>query len=114
MNELGPRRLVGIASATNPVFAGGWTAAFTPAEIAVPGHCECYHIAFKGPVLSSVEVWLDETFYDIAARGDKNSWDPNQPMYIRSGTTVFFYWSSNVAPAPHVTIFLREPTGRYL
>jgi len=110
VSDLGSRRASGALSADNKVLAGGWVVEFNPAVLGVPGICECYHIAIRGPSGSYFEIWLDDTFYSIAARGDKNDWDPNQPMTIRPGQTIYFYWSVAAGAAPRVTIFLRQPT----
>lgn len=94
----------------NPVSSGGWVIRFDPAAIGIRIDSEVYHIAVKGPTGSTFEVWVDTTFYDIVARGDKNSWDPSQPMHIQSGSTIFFYYDTSAGTAPKATLFFREPS----
>lgn len=106
---LGGRTVTGAADLSNVLGAGFWTAAFTPAVLGWQVESEIYHIAISGPVGSSFQVWLDTQFYDYVARGDINSWDPSQPMAITPGQTLFFYWNTNVGPAPRVTVYGRIP-----
>lgn len=111
MANLGSRQATGVVDPSNPVTAGGWTVAFTPQVLNIPQHFEVYHIAVKGPVGSNFQVYQDTSFYDAVPRGDLNSWDPAQPMHVQPGRTLYFYYSSAVAPAPLVTIYCREPTS---
>jgi hypothetical protein len=109
--NLGSRQVTGAVDPSNPVLVGGWTAAFTPQVLNISQQFEVYHIAVKGPIGSSFQVYQDTTFYDAVARGDLNSWDPSQPMLVQAGRTIYFYYNSAVAPAPLVTIYCREPTS---
>ena len=108
MGYLGKLTKTGALDTGNTVLSGGWTVKFDPADIGIKIPCEVYHIAVKGPSSSSFEVWLDTTFYDNAARGDKNSWDPNYPMHVTPGTTIFFYYDTTSTPAPKITLFFKE------
>lgn len=109
-NTLGNRTGNGYLDPGNKVTAGGWTVKFDPAALSVPSGAECYHIALTGPIGSRFQVWIDETFYSASSRGDLNDWDPNQPMTIDSGKTIFFYWNTALGAVPKVTIFLRQRT----
>ncbi len=109
MAYLGKLTKRGVTSATNPVLAGGWTITFDPAALGVKIGAEVYHIAVQGPENSRFQVWIDTTFYSNVVRGDINDWDPAQPMYIRPGDTVFFYYNTAAGTAPVATVFLREP-----
>lgn len=97
------------ADPENPLGAGFWTIKFEPADIGIRVACEVYHIAIKGPTGSSFDVYLDTTFYDAVARGDKNSWDPAQPMHVSPGDTILFYYNTSNSPAPKATVFFRQP-----
>lgn len=108
MGYLGKLPKTGALDADNPVFPGGWTIMFDPADIGIRVQAEVYHIAVKGPLGSTFQVYLDTTFYDNVDRGDINSWDPSQPMHVTPGTTIYFYYSTNATPAPAATLFFRE------
>lgn len=110
MGTLGKLTKTGKIDAANPVLAGGWTIAFPPSDIGIRIAAEVYHIAVKGPTGSRFEVWIDTTFYDNVKRGDINSWDPNQPMPVDPGATIFFYYNTAATDAPKATLFFREPS----
>lgn len=107
--NLGYRTNYGALDPNNPLGAGFWTVAFTPQDIAIPGSFNVYHVAVQGPASSQFQVFIDTTFYDYAVRGDINSWDPTQVMYVMQGQTIFYYWNTSSGAAPKVSIFMREP-----
>lgn len=112
MTSLGFRSKRGTLLASNPYLAGGWAVQFTPQDTRIQEAFEIFHIAVQGPAAPScsLQLWLDTTFYSTTVRGDINDYDPNQPIYVRSGQTVNFYWNTTVNPAPMVTIFCRQPS----
>lgn len=110
MSDLGNRQATGVLDPTNPYVAGAWTVAFTPRVLSIFDAFEVYHISVNGPSGSSFKIFLDTTFYDNVQVGDINAWDPSQPMFVRPGRTIFFYYNVTTAPAPLVTIFCREPS----
>lgn len=107
---LGPRAQTGIADPQNMLAAGNWTVTFAPKSLqfSMP-LAEVYHIAVKGPG-GFFEVFINEDFWDTSDFGGNNSWDPAQPMLIRPGDTVFFFWSLSGGTAPQVTLWLRSKT----
>lgn len=109
MSYLGPRSKQGMSDPDNILGAGNWTVAFEPRDLNIQIGFEVYHISLQGPLNSRLRVYLDTTFYSNVLRGDINDWDPNQPLYVRPGQTIFFYWDTNTGSAPQVTIFCREP-----
>lgn len=111
MSYLGYRVKEGVLLAANPFSAGGWAVQFTPADIRIQEQFEIFHIAVQGPAQPScdLQLWLDTIFYSATPRGDINDYDPNQPIPVRSGQTVNFYWNTTTNPAPVVTIFCRQP-----
>lgn len=108
MSDLGSRQATGFADPDNRLGAGQWTVRFDPGVFDIPIDFEIYHIALMGPPASTFQVFIDSVFYDNVAHGDVNSWDPNQPMFVHSGSTVFFYFSTAASPAPLITVFCRE------
>lgn len=111
MAYLGFRSKKGVLLASNPFSAGGWGVEFTPEDIHIQEQYEIFHIAVQGPNQPScnLQLWLDTIFYSTTVRGDINDYDPNQPISVRSGQSVNFYWDTTVNPAPMVTIFCRQP-----
>jgi hypothetical protein len=112
MGYLGFRSKKGVLLPANPFSAGGWAVQFTPDDIAIQENLfEIFHIAVQGPAApsSSLQLWLDTIFYSTTVRGDVNDYDPNQPIPVRSGQSVNFYWNTTTNPAPVVTIFCRQP-----
>ncbi len=108
---LGDRTKRGVLLPANPYLAGGWAVQFTPNDLRIQNPFEIFHIAVQGPNLAScnLQVYLDTTFYSATVRGDINDYDPNQPIPVRPGQTVSFYWNTTVAPAPTVSIFCQQP-----
>lgn len=112
MGNLGFRDADGFVDANNPLGAGFWTVRFDQGNLRIPIDFEIYHIAVKGPPGSTFQVFINTTFYDNVPHGDVNSWDPNQPMYVHTGSELFFYYSTSAGTtAPHITLSCREPTA---
>lgn len=106
--NLGSRQKQGTVDPMNPNFAGGFTVAFLPSDLVVSvAEYELYHISLTGPAGSSFQIYVNQVFYDNVLHGDVNSWNPPQPMILRPGDSVNFYWSTATAPPPLVSIFLR-------
>lgn len=110
MADLGNRMKNGTLDAENPLLTGGWTVVFHPQDTALPADYIVYHIAILGPPGSSFRVYIDRVFYSNVARGDINEFDPSQPMYVRRGQSLFFYWNTAAGNRPQVSIFCREPS----
>lgn len=108
---LGFRRATGRLGPDNPFSPGGWVVAFTPEDVAIKRQFEIFHIAVQGPSQPSCsfQLWLDTIFYSTSVRGDINDYDPNQPIPVNPGQTVYLYWDTAQNPAPIVTIFCQEP-----
>jgi len=95
---------------TNPWGNGFWVIEYTPYEINVgSGACEMYHLTVKGPTGSQLQVYVNQTFWEITNRGDINSWDSSNALYIPGGQSLLMYWDSAATPAPTATIWLRVP-----
>jgi hypothetical protein len=94
---------------TNP---NNWTVAFTPQIINVTvTEFEVYKIVVTGAAASATfNVYIDAQQWDTAVYATNNSWDPTQPMVVRYGQTIYFYYSSLASDGnqPNVTIWLRH------
>jgi hypothetical protein len=105
--DLGPRTATGAADPGNPLGAGNWTVSFPPSVLTVQQPTfEVHHIALSGPG-GYFEVYRNEDFWDTSLLGSQNSWDPSQPLLLRPGDTLNFYWSVATGAAPKVTLWLR-------
>lgn len=112
MGALGFRAATGIVSnsVANPYGNANWSVIFGPAQMGMGANrFEIYHIAISGPTGSSVQVFVDRSFYDATPAGWLNSWDPNEPLLMDGGQTLFLYYNTATAPAPFATIWLRTP-----
>lgn len=92
--------------------AGNWTAAFTSNDIGISlPRFECYRIVIKGgPPGSKFDIYIGNRLYDSVDPGDTNSWDPNNPMKLQAGDSIYFYWNTNTANfAPFIAMYFQEP-----
>ena len=105
----GTGQQTGAADPLNPYGAGNWTVTFDPNALNMRvAQAEVYHITVDGPVGSKFKVFRNKSgWWDTVLQGWSNSWDPQQPLYVRKDDNLFFYWSSAAAPAPTVRLWLR-------
>ena len=107
---LGSRYAVGAADTTgqNP---GNWTVQFPASliNVNVP-EAEIYKMVVQnGAPTATFNVYVNNTLWDLAVYAPHNSWDPQQPLIIRPGDSLFFYYSDPATDGyqPNVTIWLR-------
>lgn len=104
---LGPRALTGAADQGNLIAAGNYTVQFASKDLNFTVVlAQVFHIAMNGPG-GYVLIYINEDFWDCVSYGGINSWDPSEPMLLRPGDTLTFYWSVSTGSAPMVTIWLR-------
>lgn len=92
---LGARTVAGTADTTGNN-RGNWTVQFTPQalNINVP-HFECYKLVVTGAAASATfNVYVNTYQWDTAIYAVNNSWDPQQPLLMTPGDTLYFYYSS--------------------
>lgn len=106
---LGSRQLTGVADTTGNN-SGNWTVSFTPdiINVNVP-YFEIWHIVVNGAAGSSFNSYIDAHQFDTNQVGFQNSWDPAQPILMRPGETLYFYYSDPITDntPPSITIWLR-------
>ena len=110
---LGARTAKG-AQDTTGKNTGNWTVQFAPKELAITEtEFEVYKIVITGGATSaSFDVYVDSQQWDTAIYPAGNSWDPQQPLIVRYGQTIYFFLNSVSTDGhqPVVTIWLRyEP-----
>lgn len=109
MKTLGPRTAKGAADQTGNN-SGNWTVVFDPATLNVNvAEFEVYHMVVLGAPGSTFNVYVDSHQWDTNVFGTQNSWDPSQPLIMRPGETLYFYYSDPITDnnPPVVTVHLR-------
>jgi hypothetical protein len=106
---LGPRQLTCAADTTgrNP---GKYTAWFSPAVLGINvPQFELYHALVTGvPSLATATIYLGASQWSYTAPAFGGSeWDPDQPLYMRPGDELLFFWSTGTGTAPVVTCWFR-------
>jgi hypothetical protein len=108
---LGSRQAAGAKDTTgrNP---GNWTVTFDPNTLNVQvTEFEVYKIIVtKAAATATFDVFVDSKQWDTSVYGTNNSWDPTQPLIMRYGETLYFFYSSASTDGskPQVTIWLRH------
>jgi hypothetical protein len=120
MQSLGGRPITATLDETgrNP---GNWTIQVTEADfnINVP-QFEVYHIYVSTtqmlefltqPITGQFQVWINGLPWDNVPYSANNSWDPSQPMKLKPGDEVDFFFSFGNGTAPIVTLWLQYDDG---
>lgn len=107
---LGARYAQGKAD-TGQINNGNWTVTFDSTILSnLLPVSEVYHIVVQGAASGSTgKVFIDNNQWDIVPACDINSWDPNEPLPLKPGQTLYFYISTSATDnnQPNVTIWLR-------
>lgn len=117
MKYLGVRSKRAFLNPDNPIAGGAgslWSVIFTPGDLNIQIPFEVYHAMLVGPANSQVLIYLDGVLIDHFDNGSLATYDPNIPMFVRPGQTIYYHWDSAVVtPAiggpPNLSIFCREP-----
>ena len=108
---LGSRSAKGAADTTGQN-RGNWTVSFDPNLLNVQvTEFEVYKIIVTGGASSATfNVYIDAQLWDTAVYAPNNSWDPVQPMVLRYGQTLYFFYSSASSDGhqPLITVWLRH------
>jgi hypothetical protein len=108
---LGSRTVLGAADTTG-LNTGNWTVQFAPKDIAVTvTEFEVYKIVVTGSAQTATfNLFVDAQQWDTSVYATNNSWDPSQPLIVRYGQTLYFFYStvSSDGKQPKVTIWLRH------
>lgn len=73
---------------------------------------EIYQISIDGPIGSSMAVYRGRRLWNRVNQGWQNSYDPQQPLIVRDGDTLFFYWTMGppALPVPTAILWIRYDT----
>lgn len=109
--DLGSRGpVLGQADSTgrNP---GKWTVTFDPVLLNIfQPQFEIYKLIVSGAAPSATfSVYRDLALWDAAVYAALNSWDPVNPLLLRPGQSVYFFYSSLASDGnqPSITAHLR-------
>ena len=92
--------------------AGKWICEFTANDIAISEpKFQVYHAnVIGGPPGSTFQWGYNNNMWETVFPGWDNSWDPNNPMKITNGDTVFFWWNTNAGTAATVWLYFEKET----
>lgn len=114
--SLGNRGPITGAADTTGLNTGNWTVSFTTdiLNCNVP-EFEVYKIVVKGAANTTFDVYVENKQWDTAIYGQLNSWDPQQPLVMRPGQSLFFLYSDPVTDntPPVITIWMRYDSSQY-
>jgi hypothetical protein len=99
---------------TTTLNPGNWTIAFTPDILNVNvANFEVYKMVVAGAQNTTFNVFVDLKQWDVGIYGTLNSWDPQQPLIMRPGETLYFMYSdpSSDNTPPVATVWLRYDTN---
>lgn len=69
-------------------------------------------ITITGPVGSTLNVYVDNTFVDTTPRGDINSAEYINPIILQRGQQLRLVWSVGTGtPTPQATLYVEEAFG---
>lgn len=89
---------------------GNWTLTANPQDLNVKvALAEVYQITVDGPVGFGFDLYRNTRKWNSVLQGWQNNYDPQQPLFIRQGDTLFFFWraATTVTPAPTATIWIK-------
>jgi len=108
--DLGPRGPVTGTKDQSGLNPGNWTIAFTPDVLScnVP-QFEVYKMVVQGASNTTFNVFREMKQWDLAIFGERNSWDPVQPLILIPGQSLYFCYSDPITDLtpPNATIWLR-------
>lgn len=111
---LGTRGPITGAADTTGNNPGNWTVAFTTDVLAcnVPQY-EIYKMVVQGAPGTTFTVFVENKLWSVSVYGEMNEWDPNEPLILNSGQSLYFYYSDPVSDniPPVVTLWLRYDAG---
>lgn len=92
--------------------AGNWICEFQASEIPISEpKFRIYHVnVIDGPIGSKFQWGWNNNQWETVFPGWDTSWDPNNPMKISNGDTVFFWWNSSTAPGATVWLYFEKET----
>ena len=106
---LGSREVTSVVDTTGQN-TGNYTAWFSGQVLGINvPQFELYHALVTAvPSAATATINLNTQQWSFTAPGFGGSeWDPSQPLYMRPGDELFFFWSTGTGTAPLVTCWFR-------
>jgi hypothetical protein len=96
----------------NPFLPGtGWNVIFQPQDLAATEtEFEVYQISLNGPIGASGLVAVDGHPWNYVAQFWSNTYDPQQPLLVKFGQSVQFFWNVAFAAGPYNMTTNIQPT----
>lgn len=111
--DLGPTQMLTATPDQTGNNPGNWTLTATQRELGnLVAQAEVYQISIDGPVGSSFTLYRNTRRWNFVQQGWANTYDPLQPLFVRPGDTLFFYWKAQTSqtPVPTAVLYLRYDT----
>lgn len=112
---LGSRGPVTGKADTTGLNPGNWTISFTTdiLDVNVEQYQVYKMIVSTQATGTTFNVYVENKLWDVGIYGDLNSWDPQQPLIMRPGESLYFCYSDPVSDGtpPVSTIWLRYDTN---
>lgn len=89
---------------------GNWTIVAGPQELNCKvAQAEVYQMTINGPAGTTFKLLRNGRLWNDVIQGYSNVYDPVNPLYVRPGDSLNFYWRADTSrlPAPTVTLWLR-------
>jgi hypothetical protein len=92
--------------------AGNWICEFSASDIGIAEpKFRVNHVNVEGGPLGSTFKWgYNNARWETVFPGWDTSWDPNNPMKMMNGDTVFFWWNTNTGTAATVWLYFERET----
>jgi hypothetical protein len=110
---LGPRMLVSAADTTGRN-TGNYTAWFSTQALSINvPQFELYHALVTGvPTGANATIYVGTSQWSFTSPAFSGSeWDPSEPLLMRPGEELFFFWSTGTGGGPTVTCWFRYDEG---
>jgi hypothetical protein len=108
--DLGPTQLLTATKDQTGRNAGNWTLTADPQDLNCKvALAEVYQCTINGPVGTTFQWCRNSRVWNNVVQGWNNTYDPVNPMFLRPGDTLFFFWRAtvNLLPVPSAVLWLR-------
>jgi hypothetical protein len=90
---------------------GNWTLIADPQKLNCKvALAEVHQISIDGPIGSKFALYRNTRVWNQVVQGWANNYDPQNPLMIRPGDTLFFYWRAQAGvwfPVPSAVVWMR-------
>lgn len=92
--------------------AGKWICEFQPKDIPISEpQFQCHHVNVEGGPTGGTFRWgYNNKRWETVFPGWDTSWDPNNPLKLSNGDSVFFWWDTGTGTAATVWLYFEKET----